>query len=178
MCLSTCCCLQNLAGKPAGGPTAEEFADFIKDVDKEMRARIEDPTHAHSIHELWPHDDDGNQLDPLYSYDNTNIHEAAWQFFGGMDILRYPLPPYSPDMHKVIEHVHAIICTALRSWITHEEEHAPGEVVHGTLYMDKLTEIFNEKIQPSSIKKDCMSLVATYRAIIHSDGSYPPKRFR
>lgn len=46
----------------------------------------------------------------MYSYDNPSIHKAAEEMLEKMGITqneRVRLPPYSPDMHKVIEHAHA-----------------------------------------------------------------------
>lgn len=55
---------------------------------------------------------------PIFSWDNPRIHgtvgDSTWRALGITKDNHTLLPPYSPDMHFVIETSHAIICTALR----------------------------------------------------------------
>ena len=55
---------------------------------------------------------------PIFSWDNPRIHgtvgDNTWRALGITKDNHTLLPPYSPDMHFVIETSHAIICTALR----------------------------------------------------------------
>lgn len=47
-----------------------------------------------------------DEYEPMYSFDNTNIHCDASALVGKAGTGSHALlPPFSPDMHKVIEHI-------------------------------------------------------------------------
>ena len=121
---------------------------------------------------------------PMWSLDNANIHKAATKEWMNNPELRrrdisgalLPPPPYSPDLHKVIEHIHAHISKVFYKWL-HENSH----VLHPTItpYSEKVKEIiFKEEFSAKSIGADVDSLKETYREVIRLDGSYPASVFR
>jgi hypothetical protein len=88
--------LQTIRGnKIAKSTTKEEFTDIMKKLVEVARRELAklDPT-----------------LKPIFSYDNNRIQkEASLAAMGITAEEKLELPPSSPDMHKVIEHVFAIL---------------------------------------------------------------------
>lgn len=115
---------------------------------------------------------------PIFSYDNPGVH------FGGDTVVgpqgspsRAPLPPYSPDMHKVIEHVFntssQILKTQVFPAVIADHRDRPlsvktwKKIVEGTVKGTPL----------SSIRKDVNSLRKTYRYIIKHGGEWAPRPY-
>lgn len=157
--------LQTKAGKPARGPTAQEFRDFVRDVEKEIRAR-------------------GDTSKIIWSWDNPTIHGSVEG--GDWSTADTPvrvsaanhtmLPPFSPDMHCVIETSHAIICGALQTYIN---THPAPEQDSLQPYMDELTALFKAKLTPAWGVATVRRLFAvTLPAIVTAKGAYPMKSCR
>lgn len=87
-------------GKKAGGPTSREFAEQVmKPAMDAAELLAKDPAHK-KIFKIYKH--------CLFSYDNPNVHNGAWEMLRDMGfkaVWKVPLSPYSPDMHRVIEHL-------------------------------------------------------------------------
>lgn len=111
----------------------------------------------------------------LLSMDNDSAHAAA--DLAGLGIWpaehRFPLPALSPDMHKVVEHVHGVLCAKMQKW---RRTFWPGKPSNQAV-IDQLTKLFFD-YDPVSIQNDIDSLPATYQAIIDAAGMYPTKPFR
>ena len=86
------------------------------------------------------------------------------------------LPPYSPGMHSVIEHCHAVVCGRLRAKdIVHSP---PPASVTLDWYIRRLTTRFFEHT-PAVCEADVRWLLSkTLPAIVQRQGYWPPKPYR
>jgi hypothetical protein len=159
------------AGKVAKGPTALEFLrDVLGPAIKAARMRLQ---------RLLKKAKDGVQLRPLFSFDSAKIHKSAlgaqfaelrkeYKWSMGM---RFALPVYSPDMHRVIEHAHARAVLQFRQWLY---EH-PAEVTIGR-YKTEFEKIFRECCTPDIIAQDVAGLPELYQVVKARDGAWAPKQ--
>jgi hypothetical protein len=109
--------------------------------------------------------------DWLISYDNAAAHKGAEQQVPGLN--RQDLPPKSPDMHKVVEHVHAWLTENMQQWLR-------GQQTSSVTPEDAQAELKRlfKSYPTDSLRRDVASLAETYQAIIDAGGAYPVKRFR
>lgn len=79
-------------------------------------------------------------------------------------------------MHKVIEHVHARVCTEFVEWIVkHPNVHHDSI----TDYYARLKEIYTNIIKPGGVQKDVTSLIEqTLQKVIDEEGGYPEPDYR
>lgn len=109
----------------------------------------------------------GTDTQHLYSYDNATVHTSADLGRVGIDAALYPegqrlpLPAKSPDMHKVVEHVHANLASKFRAW------HYANASEDLTMldYRAHMERLFLAEITAQSIAKDVATLHKTYDAI-------------
>ena len=85
---------------------------------------------------------------------------------------RLPLLEYSPDIHKVIEHVHSNLQQQFSMVLREDATINPPQQ-----YVSLLLKLFHE-LQQASIKRDVKSLKGTLQAIIDIGGDWPEKRLR
>lgn len=124
---------------------------------------------------------DGVQLEPLYSFDSAKIHvsalgaQFAWlhQKIKWSMGMRFPLPVYSPDMHRVIEHAHARAVLHFRQWLY---EH-PKEVTIGR-YKAEFERLFRECCTPDIIAQDVAGLPELYKVVKARSGAWAPRKYR
>jgi hypothetical protein len=114
----------------------------------------------------------------IYSFDNDRAFTKAVPLLKERGIItdtnRAPLPPKSPDMHKVVEHCHAIIVAHFQKFLLRQKDlNKPM-----AFYIKALEDIFFTHITAKSVMADVKSLKATYRAIIAAKGAYPNKKYR
>ena len=107
----------------------------------------------------------------LISYDNAGAHNAAAKDVPGLNKL--PLPAKSPDMHKVVEHVHGWLTQKMQLWLL---QRGATKVTPPDAWAE-LERLF-KSYPTESVAKDVASLPETYQAIIDAGGAYPLKRFR
>lgn len=111
----------------------------------------------------------------LLSQDNDSAHTRAQLDARGIwaEAKLFKVPALSPDMHKVVEHVHAYLSQAMMSWRFAMWPQRPSL----EQCMTKLVELFFT-YQPASIQADVDSLPATYQSIIANGGmnASPPHR--
>lgn len=86
---------------------------------------------------------------------------------------RFDLCALSPDLHKVVEHVHAYLDQALQAWRRSLWPEKPTDVQ----CKEKLEQLFYA-IKARSIADDVDSLPATYQAVIDNAGLYAPPPLR
>lgn len=98
----------------------------------------------------------GNEQQQLvWSFDNDRVHQSALPMLREQGWLtntkRAPLPPFSPDMHKVVEHCIARLTCMVAA------ELADTEDVHqnAAYWMAKLEEMFFGGISAESSCKGC-----------------------
>jgi hypothetical protein len=145
--------------------TADEYEDCIRD----LRQRL------HQAWQLYTVNSPEEEPIWLLSSDNDSAHTRAKLGERGIwsDDHRFDLCALSPDLHKVVEHVHAYLSQALQAWRRSlwPEKPTPEEC------KDKLQQLFYA-IQPASIQADVDSLPYTYQAVIENAGLYAPAPFR
>lgn len=143
-------------GAVAKGPTAEEFADIMKQLRPKAEKIIKD--NARRLN--YP-----DRARPIYSFDGPSIHKAAvGELLSDIIITGehgncFPLPPYCGDVHKVIEHVHGILTKQMQIFLRHVRERYSVQV-----YREQLKHLFNI-IKPQSVQRDADSLLDTFKII-------------
>jgi hypothetical protein len=147
----------------ARGPTAAEFKNFIAGCRK-----------------AW--DELGEVLPPIFSWDNARIHgnvrdeEDGWGQLGITVQTHTQLPPYSPDMHSVIELSHARLMGEMQKFINDRKSGPDDEL---PAYTDKLLELFLATITPSWAKATTHRLfIDVLPAVLRGNGDYTPKHLR
>lgn len=148
----------------AKGPTRVEFVDLMGHISSESESLAAELLCARPDHPLLV-------LGEEWSYDNPSIHDADLSSLGITELNRYPLPPQSGDMHKVIEHVHAILCGAMSAWVARNPK-----VTKAADLRAKMRELFFEVINPTSVSADVASLPKLWRWIKDNGGKYSPNR--
>lgn len=116
-----------------------------------------------------------NEMQPIFSLDNAPVHCDVEEIFGVGS--RVPLPPYSPDMHKVIEHVFNYVrqyvlvqrlpALAADNVNTPQSRHFWPALVEEALFT----------VTAESIREDISSLRDTYEYILKFKGARAPKPF-
>lgn len=157
---------QTKTGRPARGPTAQEFREVITEARQAMIAKDMDPAHI------------------TWSWDNAAIHgsveEGEWED-GPVRVTpdnHTMLPPYSPDMHCMIEQSHALVCGELQKFVNDLKPTMEAMPPLKT-YIDKLYQIFYSKCD-QEWGRDTLRRVfcAVIPAIIDAKGGWPDKKFR
>lgn len=114
----------------------------------------------------------------VWSFDNDRVHTAALPELRLRGLLtpstRAPLPPHSPDMHKVIEHCIGRLTSMVVAELADTED-VQLSIAH---WQARLQDMFMNHISADSIARDVSSLPATYQAIIDVGGAWPAKAFR
>ena len=110
---------------------------------------------------------------PLFSFDNDPVHNAADAIIP--PTYRVPLPPRSPDMHKVIEHSY--------NWLTHTLKKGllpccsiiNRQRPFSLAFWPKLVEGVYLSLPVEGVRKDVMSLPDTYLWIANNEGKRAPR---
>jgi hypothetical protein len=153
----------------AKGPTA---AEFFKDVLLPVLAAAKD--------KLSKKLEAG--VKPQVSFDNDQIHVTALEKHEeelkqkcrwNASTMRCPLSPYSPDMHRVIEHTHGMATLKFRQWLYNNPK---AYDVHQ--YKKAFEQIYRECCTAAVISKDVAGLPEVYKAIIAERGGWPHRQFR
>lgn len=110
---------------------------------------------------------------PIWSFDNDKIHQnrLALAFLKINRNNRYPLPPNSPDMHRVVERCIGRLKAAFSTWLY---DH-PGKRTMRD-YQNAFKELFFSTQTADVIDKDVRKLPTLYPYIIKANGGWPPKR--
>ena len=120
--------------------------------------------------------------DITWSWDNAAIHgsveEGEWED-GPVRITpdnHTMLPPYSPDMHSMIEMSHALVCGELQKFVNNLKP-SPNQPLQ--TYIDKLYEIFYQHCDQAWGRETLRRVFCTtIPAIIDAKGGWPDKAFR
>lgn len=140
------------------GPTAAEFKDVLKFFRTVAEAEMKEVCRVRQERFF--------DNTPVYSFDCWSGHNVAAELGiveGDID-SRAPLTPFSPDMHKVIEHVFNRVDHRFG-----EELWLGVDVDDINVYAECVTQILFT-FDPESIRKDIRSLKGTYRDIIAHQG--------
>lgn len=150
--------LQTGTGKDAHDITAGEFSLLVGGLMEVLQSRRNEA--GLQENEDW-----------VLSFDNATPHAGAADMVD--EGHRFPLPPNSPDMHKVVEHVHPFVCQRMDTWVRQQ-----GNRVLNMAECKQQLQQIAQQISKDSVHRDVMSLRDTYRAIIAAGGRYPTKRLR
>jgi hypothetical protein len=158
-------------GRDAKAATGEEATDFVKEavaaLDKKMSALA---SQSKKKAPTWQ--------PVVLSLDNASVHNAVWRDPQFEKSPSTKIPPYSGDMHNVIEGSHAIVCTAFQKFVNSHVP-KPGDPDLLSVYTTELERLFYSMLTPEWAMKAVKRLYAvTLPAIIQADGDYPPKAFR
>jgi hypothetical protein len=128
------------------GVTGKEFA---KKVMRRFQSKAEEVLAENHIEESI-----------VVSYDHAGAHDSAeaTELLEAMGITqdaqsRMPLPPLSPDFHRVIEHVHAIASRAFNVKLRNTEGRRSINK-----YKEMYEEAFYEAVNASSVQDDIRGL--------------------
>lgn len=160
-------CMQ--ANKPAKGPTAEEFCkDVLCPVLEVAKNTLSEKL--------------GEGVHPLISFDNDRIHTSALKRFATMlhdecgwdaATMRCSLSPYSPDIHRVIEHTHGAAMVKFRQWLyANPKKHTVEE------YKAAFEAIYRECCSPTVIAADVAGMPEVYKAVVKNNGGWAPRELR
>lgn len=122
----------------------------------------------------------GESVEPIFSWDNARIHgnvrEDDWASWGITTRTHTLLPPYSPDMHSVIELSHARVMDAMQKFMNDRVGIADDSL---PVYTKKVEELFFEVITPAWAQATTHRLfIEVLPAILEAGGDYPPKQLR
>lgn len=124
---------------------------------------------------------------PWFSWDHNYAQEYAnlkfdpsmvppgMEYVSNLDFknVRMPLPKYSPDVHRVIEHVFGQLSAQLRTaLVTNAHELNSAAAIAAWIKQH-----FNQ-IKPSSIAKDAEGLPKLYKWIRDNGGFWAPRSMR
>lgn len=131
--------------------------------------------HSAHWHRAWQVSKTGKAY---VSFDNAAWHNeeefyaAVKKMHLGGKVERIPLPPGSPDVHKVVEHVIGLLKRLLNKALRED-----ATLCTMKQYKKKAEQIFNHIIKTSGIQKDIASLPSTYEAVLAAGGGWaPPKK--
>ena len=151
-----------MEGEVAKDLTAAEFRETIEDLKAELSKRSNKKKLKAGQH--W-----------ILSIDNDSRHTAARLHEHGVWLNkdRLALPPRSPDMNKVVEHVHAWLTNKMHCWLRSRADSKPT----AQECMQQL-KTFSSQYPRASIQADVDSMKETYAAIQNVAGMYPAAKFR
>ena len=158
--------LQTQAGKPAKGCTNQEWSNVMATF-KEVIAAARTST-------TWLAGG-GGACREIYSFDNDRIHQNV-ETLSSLQINdrnRYPLPPNSPDMHRVVERCIARLKGAFSTWFYQH----PGQRSMAQ-YRAELERLFfhdTSVATPKIISAEVDELPTLFPLIITAQGGWPPK---
>jgi hypothetical protein len=163
--------------REAKAPTALEFADDVIGTCMGLARQVElDPQFAR----WFP---SGRRM--MYSFDNAPIHTAALQrsdVYGEPMVQRYgfdekkdrlQLSPFSPDMHRVIEHTHGTATYEFQKWLMQNRGKLSVQE-----YKDAFETIYRRVVTATSVRKDVQGLPTLYKWVATHGGSWPPAHMR
>lgn len=158
--------MQTKGGKVARGPTAEEFQHFISECKTHWKLHCQEAG-------IEP-------IEPIFSWDNASIHGdvegGGWAEHGITSAEHTLLPPYSPDMHSVIELCHALVMVHMRRYIGKTIPTAKDSLEQ---YINQLRTTFHAHITPSWAQRTTHRLFwDVLPAILEHEGRYAPKSKR
>ena len=114
----------------------------------------------------------------IFSYDNVNLHVGGDEVVGPSGTPNHIiLPRYSPDMHKVIEHVFNTVSHELRVNILPAVAADHKRHPYSLSVWPALVEGEVMKVSTESIRKDIDSLPKTYRWIYEHGGRRAPRPY-
>jgi hypothetical protein len=149
--------LQTTTGNKAQGITAAEFNDYLTSLLQELERRRGEAGLRRG--EKW-----------ILCFDNARVHSHAAEVMGNR-AERWPQPPHSPDMQKVIEHVHGQLDKSMHTWLRKQRKTDPRAHITPAACQQEVQAAFN-RLKADSILRDVNTLPDTWQAIVAAGGSY------
>jgi len=115
-----------------------------------------------------------DKMQPLYSIDNATVHTDVPMVICPTDLLH--VPPNSPDMHKVVEHIFNCLMHRLKHRVFPAmcEDHK-----HNPMSIDRWIQVVLAELElvatPEAIRADIATLPDTYRYIVEHGGEFCPR---
>ncbi len=165
--------LQTKKGNAAKGVTQEEWKDFMLALKAKLAAELAKPEQRAA----WRKATGGTpeHCPPIFSFDNPTIHtdpDNMAELGIVDDVSRQVLPPYSPDLHRVIERVHARVCQRFQKWVNADTQ---SYCMEG--YCQALEYVFWKSEKPSIISADLEKIHLLYEKVIELHGNRAPRPF-
>ena len=175
--------LQTAKGNEAKTPPADEIRDVLRMVWIKIKS-----------HPAWQ-ELIAAGLYPIYSLDNAHVHTSAvkdWDTPGGwrtdavsvaalgcsmgagescpMGTIEF-VPPLSPDLHQIIEHVHGNTARGFKAWVSGQLRLGKlRDKVTKDVFWEPLVLAFEQASKPSSIARNVDSLRETWQAVLAAKG--------
>lgn len=86
------------------------------------------------------------------------------------------VPPWSHDIHKVVENCHGSLYQHMQGFLIEKEQHPGSGPLTVQACKDELMRCFDHMKVTGEITANVKTLKHTYRAIIDADGGYPHKK--
>ena len=156
-------CLQTAKGEPAKGCTAEEWESVIAYF-KGVVARA-------MLGKTWQ--EAAGRHRPWWSFDNDKIHQNRMRlaYLKINANNRFPLPPNSPDMHRVVERCIARLKGDFKDWLyAHPAKRDMAE------YRKALLKLFKDGQTADVIDRKVKKLPKLWPFILRAQGGWPPKK--
>lgn len=121
------------------------------------------------------------KLVPRISMDNPRIHKSALKDYkqqlvaAGWDdsTTMFPLPTYSPDFHRVIEHTHGRAVLAFQKWLyNNPRKHSLQK------YKQEFERLYRECCTVDIIAADVAGMPALYKYVASHEGAWAPASMR
>lgn len=119
------------------------------------------------------------QCPPIFSFDNPSIHKASLSNLKRLGLVApgatngevpteawLQLPPYSGDLHRTIERVHARLCGDFQRWVDDDRAEYTMKA-----YCKCLKSFFEKRQSPSVISACMQSLPALYKHVVELQGA-------
>jgi hypothetical protein len=145
--------------RAAAGPTAAEFAD-----------KVFGPTAAAAKTLLQ---DDSARIHTSAMKVDTATGNSMLSVHGFTPELRVLLPPYAPDMHRVIEHSYGTAEIMFRKWLYNN----PGKHTIQQ-YQAAFEELYKQCTTAAIISADVAGLPELYKWIHENEGNWAPAKMR
>lgn len=159
-------------GNRARGPTGEEVAkDVLLPILQVAREKL-----AGMLGKVG-----GKKLVPRISMDNPRIHKSAVKDYhqqlvaAGWDdsTTMFPLPTYSPDFHRVIEHTHGRAVLAFQKWLyNNPRKHSLQKYKH------VFEQLYRECCTADIIAADVAGMPELYKHVASHGGAWAPAGMR
>ena len=168
----------------AKGPTAREWMDFMTQLQAKVQAELAKP----EVAAAWKAATGGTpqQCPPIFSFDNPSIHKNDTDYLKELGLAapeskKKPvptetwlvLPPYSGDLHRTIERVHARVCGRFQRWV--DDDHTAYAMI---AYCKVLKNIFEQTQTPDVISKCMKTLPKLYKHVVEVKGAKARRPFK
>lgn len=167
-------------GRPAKAPNTDEIRDLIISIWKHIEKNH--PEYAKGCKE--------SRFPLVWSLDNAAVHRSAlrdwddpdgWRAAAGVPGTIKSPPPWSPDLHQVIEHAHANTITEWTSWQRANVDVCARALAADTgglsLLYEPIKQAFLRGNPRSSIVANVRRLTHVYLLVLGAGGGYIPRRF-